>query len=53
MSVLFDRALRHEVLREASLLPLPPSWKNLLQRRLEKGEVESWQSRLQGPSSAP
>ena len=53
MSVLFDRTLAHDVLAEASRLPLPPSWKQLLERRLQKNEVESWQSRLEGPSAAP
>lgn len=48
--VLFDRMLEPAVLREASELPLPPSWKQLLERRLQRNEVESWQSRLQGPA---
>lgn len=49
--VLFDRTLERSVLEEASQLPLTESWKKLLSNRLQRNEVESWQSRLQGPES--
>jgi len=49
--VLFDRTLERSVLEEASRLPLTESWKKLLSNRLQRNEVESWQSRLQGPDN--
>ncbi|MEN5426073.1 MOSC domain-containing protein [Stenotrophomonas pennii] len=49
--VLFDRTLERSVLEEASQLPLTESWKKLLSNRLQRNEVESWQSRLQGPET--
>lgn len=47
--MLFDRTLEVDVLREAATLPLPPSWLKVVQQRLQRGEVESWQRRLEGP----
>lgn len=52
VAVLFDRTLKRELLQEASQLPLTGSWKTLLLNRLHRNEVESWQSRLQGPADA-
>ena len=41
-----------ELLRECLALPLVPSWRRTLERRLEKGLVEDWTPRLQGRSAA-
>jgi len=48
-AVLFDRQVNAEVIRQCLELPLAPSWRRTLERRLEKAEVEDWSSRLQGP----
>jgi len=29
-------------------LPLPPSWQRIVQGRLERGQVEDWDRRMQG-----
>ncbi|MGA4476286.1 MOSC domain-containing protein [Ectopseudomonas chengduensis] len=47
-AVLFDKRLEPELLRECLALPLVPSWRRTLERRLEKAEVEDWAPRLQG-----
>lgn len=49
MDMLFQRTLDLALLRSASVLPLPPSWKKLIEHRLARNEVESWQKRLEGP----
>jgi len=36
----------------AALSGLPESWRNLAERRLRSGEVENWDSRLNGPGKA-
>mgnify|MGYP003575556328 CR=1 FL=1 len=41
------------VLRDVLALPLPASWATLFRRRLDSGEVESWQRRLAGDAAAP
>ncbi|WP_433884369.1 MOSC domain-containing protein [Pseudomonas vranovensis] len=48
-SVLFDRQVDLEVIRQCLELPLAASWRRTLSRRLEKAEVEDWAPRLQGP----
>lgn len=47
-AVLFDRRVEPELLRDCLSLPLVPSWRRTLERRLEKAEVEDWAPRLQG-----
>lgn len=47
-AVLFDKRVEPELLRECLALPLVPSWRKTLERRLEKAEVEDWAPRLQG-----
>lgn len=51
-TVLFDKRVEGELLRECLALPLVPSWRRTLERRLEKGLVEDWAPRLQGRSAA-
>lgn len=41
-TVLFDKRVEPELLRECLALPLVPSWRRILERRLEKAEVEDW-----------
>ncbi|MOA56202.1 6-N-hydroxylaminopurine resistance protein [compost metagenome] len=48
-SVLFDKQVDADILRQCLALPLAPSWRRTLERRLEKAEVEDWAPRLQGP----
>ncbi|WP_371925171.1 MOSC domain-containing protein [Pseudomonas sp. H9] len=48
-SVLFDKRVDSEIVRQCLELPLVPSWRRTLERRLEKSEVEDWAPRLQGP----
>ncbi|WP_277373976.1 MOSC domain-containing protein [Pseudomonas sp. AA-38] len=50
-AVLFDRRVEPELLRECLALPLVPSWRRTLERRLEKAEVEDWAPRLEGQAS--
>ncbi|WDY56154.1 MOSC domain-containing protein [Pseudomonas sp. PSKL.D1] len=47
-SVLFDKRLEPELLSECLALPLVPSWRKTLERRLEQRQVEDWNKRLQG-----
>ncbi|MEB3842134.1 MOSC domain-containing protein [Pseudomonas guariconensis] len=47
-AVLFDKHLEPELLRECLALPLVPSWRKTLQRRLEHRQVEDWAPRLHG-----
>jgi len=47
-AVLFDKRMEPELLRECLALPLVPSWRRTLERRLEKGLIEDWAPRLQG-----
>ena len=49
--LLYRRTLDVAELRAALALPLVPSWRKLFERRLEQGAMESWDSRLGGPSS--
>ncbi len=37
-------------LRAARALPLPPSWQRLVDHRLQSGQVERWERRLDGPA---
>src|SRR3546814_11299770 len=47
--LLFDRVLSREALEPALQLPLVPSWRRLIERRLQQGYVEDWGRRLAGP----
>ncbi|MGJ3438950.1 MOSC domain-containing protein [Pseudomonas sp. Je.1.5.c] len=47
-AVLFDKRLETELLSQCLALPLVPSWRKTLQRRLEQRQVEDWGSRLEG-----
>lgn len=48
--LLYRRVLDAGELRAALALPLVPSWRKLIERRLEQGTLESWDSRLGGPA---
>src|SRR5690606_1671743 len=48
--LLFDRVLSREALAPALDLPLVPSWRKLVERRLQQGGVEDWGRRIDGPS---
>jgi MOSC domain-containing protein YiiM len=48
-SVLFDQQVDADVIHQCLQLPLAPSWRRTLDRRLERAEVEDWAPRLQGP----
>ena len=47
--LLFGRVLAREALEPALQLPLVPSWRKLLERRLQSQEVEDWSRRIDGP----
>ncbi|CAK14770.1 MOSC domain-containing protein [Pseudomonas entomophila] len=51
-AVLFDKRLEPGLLRECLELPLVPSWRRTLEKRLEQHQVEDWTSRLQGRNDA-
>jgi MOSC domain-containing protein YiiM len=46
--LLYQRPLDQVALRELRGLPLVPSWRDLVERRLELGVVEDWNKRLYG-----
>jgi len=47
--LLYQRVLDPAQLEPALALPLVPSWRKLLERRLEQGAVEDWGKRIDGP----
>jgi MOSC domain-containing protein YiiM len=49
-SLLYGRVLDPMLLEPALLLPLTPSWRKLIERRLQQGEVEDWSRRVDGPA---
>jgi MOSC domain-containing protein YiiM len=51
-SLLFDRVIDRASLEPALDLPLVPSWRRLVERRLQTAAVEDWQPRLDGPGAA-
>lgn len=52
LHVLYRETPGTDSLRElARLTPLTESWRSLAQRRLDRGEVESWSRRLETPAS--
>ena len=48
--LLFDRVLARDALEPALDLPLVPSWRKLIERRLQQGGVEDWSRRIDGPA---
>lgn len=50
MRLLAERVLDPALLREALALPLVPSWRKLVERRLESSQVEDWTRRIEGPA---
>jgi MOSC domain-containing protein YiiM len=48
IEALYHRTLDTPLLSELAALPLPPSWRKLVARRLEQGLVEDWSPRTQG-----
>lgn len=48
-ALLSDRVLARESLEPALALPLVPSWRKLLERRLQQCDVEDWTRRIDGP----
>jgi MOSC domain-containing protein YiiM len=51
MGAVFTGCLDKQELSELAGLPLVESWGNLVERRLETGEVEDWEMRLVGPTA--
>lgn len=50
-TLLFERVLEPVTLEAALQLPLVPSWRKLLERRLQQCEVEDWSRRIDGPTA--
>ena len=48
LALLYQRGVEVQQLRSFAQLPLPPSWQRMVQRRLDSGQLEDWQGRLQG-----
>jgi len=51
LEVLYQRTLDQAALHELSELPLVPSWRKLVDRRLQERRVEDWSKRLYGLDS--
>lgn len=51
-ALLFGRVLDPGALEPVLLLPLVPSWRKLVERRLQHCAVENWGRRLDGPPAA-
>lgn len=49
MRLLYGSPPGPAALREALRLPLVPSWRQLIERRLETGMTEDWSTRIDGP----
>lgn len=47
--LLYQRVLDPAQLKPALALPLVPSWRKLIERRLEQGAAEDWGKRIDGP----
>lgn len=50
MALLYQRVLDPAQLEPALALPLVPSWRKILERRLQQGTVENWSKRIDGPA---
>lgn len=48
LAAIRDRSCDPVLLRQILALPLPASWQRLFSRRLESGQIEVWESRLDG-----
>ena len=48
IAVLYHQPFDAAVLRELAALPLTPSWRRLVESRLERGVVEDWAPRMDG-----
>ena len=48
--LLYARVLDPALLEPALALPLVPSWRKLIERRLQHGAVEDWGKRIDGPA---
>jgi len=48
-TLLFERVLARDELEPALRLPLVPSWRRLIERRLQSQGVEDWGRRIDGP----
>ncbi len=53
LDVLYRNMLDAQALGEMLALPLTPSWRKLVEHRLARGEVESWDKRIEGPARDP
>lgn len=51
LEVLYQRTLDQTALHELSELPLVPSWRKLVERRLQERTVEDWSKRLYGANT--
>jgi MOSC domain-containing protein YiiM len=51
IALLYERPLDVDELCQFSQLPLVPSWRSLVERRLSTGSIENWNGRVLGPSS--
>ena len=51
-ALLYGRVLDPALLEPALALPLVPSWRRLIERRLQQGAVEDWGNRIDGPATA-
>ena len=47
--LLFERVLESRALESALQLPLVPSWRKLVERRLQQCLIEDWSRRIDGP----
>jgi MOSC domain-containing protein YiiM len=50
--LLYRRVLEEEALEAALTLPLVPSWRRLIERRLDSRRIEDWTRRIEGPDAA-
>lgn len=50
-ALVFDRRLDPRELQPALELPLTPSWRKLIEARLQIGRVEDWGKRIDGPQT--
>lgn len=48
IEMLYRRRLDRDLLARAQRLPLVPSWRRLIEQRLESGRCEDWRARLEG-----
>lgn len=51
IALLYERSLDFDELSQFAQLPLVPSWRALVERRLATGQIENWARRVLGPPS--